>query len=185
MLLPVRGYAASILSFTLAMQILPVRTAAEEITVFDASCLNQQMSICLGLLKTPTIKASNGSNHTDFGWFFQNTYNDCVSAYQMSTHKSATKFEKDYYKNSWPRGCGRVEMRSARSVADCADVGKTHSTCLKKVNFLSAADVQLARESFTAQLDAWLKMLENAGAVDLGQAPAAIAGASTPPAPAN
>lgn len=183
--LTVRGYAASIISFTLATQTLPVRTAAEEITVFDASCLGQQMTICLGLLQSQTKVDTKGKSYEDTREPLQNTYSECVRAYQAFKSSNGQKNLEQYYKTLWPRGCGRPEMQKVRSVSDCADVGRANANCLAKVNVLSAADVQLARESFTTQLDAWLKMLENAGAVDLGQTTAATASVSTPPASAN
>lgn len=176
MLLPVRGYAASILSFTLAIQFTPSSVSAEELTVFDAMCLKRQMEICVSLL-SPINPQGNGPNP---GFFLRSTYPDCVQRSTYIKGKPSTHPYHAAFKGTWPLGCGRKDMINARSISDCAEVGRTHQDCVKKINVLSASDVQLARESFTAQLDAWLKMLENAGVVDLDQALEAMPAASPP-----
>lgn len=184
-----RAFALGLLLFCAST--VPDPAKAEEVKVFDADCLKDQMKICLSLLRY-----TKQSKPTDFlGQNFgrsrqyddpnQISGNDYARCNALQPVTSAPQDVKDLWRRQYPLGCGRVEMQHARSVADCAEVGKTHEGCVRTVNILTAADVQIARESFTAQLDAWLSMLENAGAVHLSDHDSSAEPAPVLPSPGN
>ena len=74
-------------------------------------------------------------------------------------------------------------MSGVRNLVDCEAAAKMNPNCIRKISLLTATDVKLVRESLTSQLDAWLKMLEQAGAVDLTHA-SDTQNPTTEPAPA-
>lgn len=153
---------------------MPYLAMAEQIPIVDAQCAKDQARICFRFLN------ADGS---------ANMRHDCVN-YENSINEKkisakARKMRKKGFAEAYPLGCGEPQMALARSVTDCTEYARTVDACIRKVEVMTPADIKTARDDFTAQLDAWLKILEKSGAVNLEDPIGDDAGSSGAAPPKN
>lgn len=84
--------------------------------------------------------------------------------YCEEVRKKGTSSSFDRY---FPLGCGGDHLDFVTNYSDCPTVGLLNTACVKELQIMTQADVEKIQKGFTRQLDDWLKMLENAGAITL------------------
>lgn len=140
---------------SIAILAAPAFSPAEQITVIDAACSNDYARVCLGILKIgPESRRPKCL--------------DMESAIRSAKYSAAKRQARESFDRVFPHGCGNEMMALAQSITDCMEYSRLYGDCYRKVEVMTPADIKMARDDFTAQLDAWLTMLENAGAVNLG-----------------
>lgn len=153
---------------------IPHLLLAEQITIVDAQCAKDQARICFQFLNTADSK---------------NMRHNCVTSESKANDKKISAKGRanlrKQFESIYPLGCGEPQMALALSVTDCTEFARTVDACIRKVEVMTPADIKMTRDDFTAQLDAWLKMLESAGAVQLTDTTVDGAGSSGSTMPEN
>lgn len=132
-------------------------SGAETITIFDAACIAKDMKICHSIVKNNPPKE-----------FLTNQIAPPFSAPFRANCVNRLTYQKKSSDNMYPLGCGGDHLAFVSSYSDCPTAGQLNAACVKEMQIMTQSDVDKIQMAFTAQLDAWLKMLENAGAVTLG-----------------
>ena len=170
MVLPSRVLKAIVASLVVTLHFGSGSANAEEITVFDASCIQKEMLACFECV--------------DLALQVERTRKELGAADRSPGSEQAEAIKKRLSKvsGSYTDQCNKRQRLVAETrVSDCAEIGKANPACVKKVGILTASDIREAQQGFTKQLDEWLDMLESAGVVDRYKADStAVAPPSTP-----
>lgn len=148
--------SASLLCIAAMVFSQPGSSGAETITIFDAACIAKDMKICHSIVKNNPRKE-----------FLTNQISPPFRAPFRANCVNWLTYHKKSSDNMYPLGCGGDHLAFVSSYSDCPTAGQLNAACVKEMQIMTQSDVDKIQKGFTAQLDAWLKILEESGAVTL------------------